>query len=178
MKHVSVPGLSRFPCILRGGWDSPARMNWSARATSAQPLVGVNILVAQGCACWSKSARLADDADAVRIGLGLDSSDPRHVTIASGWIALPTRLADPHARPDLPQHAEIETGTLWRLCAFDATPAIEIFLLLVSAADVRFGRNQLWRLRSASAVGAPFDAMLRRARSGECAWAIGTLEPG
>jgi hypothetical protein len=132
----------------------------------------MSLLVCEGTAHWSKSGRLTANSDAVRIGLGFDPADAAHVVIGCGSIGLPTRLAQSGARPALADTLSIETGVLWRLCRFDSRPAVRIFVFLLAAPDVQWGRNLLWRLRHprAEAIGEPLRSALTGGRSGECAW--------
>jgi hypothetical protein len=66
----------------------------------------------------------------------------------------------------------IETGVLWPLCRFESRPAVDIFLLFLAAPDVQWGRNQLWRLRTAKAeaICEPLRSALIGGRSGAYAW--------
>jgi hypothetical protein len=135
-------------------------------------VVCMSLLVCNGTAHWTKSGRLAANSDAVRVALGFDRVDPAHVVVGCGWIGLPTRLAQAGDRPALADAFTIETGLLWRLCRFDSTPVIEVFLLFLAAPDVQWGRNKLWRLRGpkAEVICEPLRSALIGGRSGAYGW--------
>jgi hypothetical protein len=129
-------------------------------------------LICDGTAHWSKSGRLTSDSEAFRFGVGLDQADPASVVITCRSMGLPTRLSHAGARPALADVLTVDTGVLWPLCRFDSQPAIDIFLLFLATPDVKWGRNQLWRLRGpkAEAIGEPLRSALTGGRSGAYAW--------
>jgi hypothetical protein len=134
----------------------------------------MSVVVWDGTAHWSKSPRLTPNSQAVRVGIGLDPTDLAHVVIGCGSVGLPTRLSQAGARPVLADVFTIETGVLWPLCRFDGDPTVDIFMLLLAAPDVQWGRNQLWRLRrpKAEAVCEPLRSARIGGRSGAYAWPV------
>ena len=174
MNSFPLPSLSSLPCIVRGDWTSSERALWKGKVECEQAVVCTDFLVSEGNAHWSKAARLQPKSDVIRLALGVSPTDPGHVTIAGNSIGLPARLSRPGARPDIPTAVELRTGHLGKICRFESAPTIEIFVLILAASDVHWGRNQLWRLRSplAPLVGEPFGSILTDGRSGKCKWNI------
>jgi hypothetical protein len=167
-------GLLRIPLVLSGAWASASRDLWIAKASCQQAVVCISFQVCGGVGYWAKSSRPAADMEAIRISLGVNPADPADVTIGCGWIAEPVRLAEAGARPALPEKIAIETGVLWPLCRFDASPAIELHLLFLAPSDVRWGRNRLWRLNPSRATGVceSYRGVLAAGRSGTCRWPL------
>lgn len=160
------------PVVLAGRWETSERLVWSATAASPRPIVAVSFVICDGIAHWTKSTRLAADSVAVRLALGVDPADRARVIVACGAAAPPVRLATADWRPCLPDLITIETGVVTRLCRFDSAPPVEIAVLFLATADVRFGRNRLWRLPPARAATfeEPLRGLLAGARAGSGAW--------
>jgi hypothetical protein len=166
--------LLQIPPVLSGAWTSANRNLWTAKASCKQEVVCVSFQICEGIAHWAKSTRLAADTEAVRIGLGMTPSDPASVTIGCGPIAKPVRLAEPGARPVLPDKINIQTGIITPLCRFDSRPAIEVHVLFLASSDLRWGRNRLWRLHPSrlAAVSESCRTVLAGGRVGICVWPL------
>jgi hypothetical protein len=138
---------------------------WTAKASCEHAIACMSFVVCDGTAHWSKSGRLTTNSDAVRVGIGFDRADPAQIVIACGSVGLPTRLTQVDARPALAAVVAIETGVLSPLCRFDSQPTVDISVLFLAAPDVKWGRNQLWRLRRAKeAIGEPLRPDRRQVR--------------